>query len=83
MPSFTPKKIVSVSELVEAKNSADQLIYSVDKTIKDLGDKVDAGEIEKANAAKEKLKAALDERQYRRNQSSNGRVDRNCSTAVR
>lgn len=46
-------------ELVEAKNSADQLLYSVDKTIKDLGDKVDAGEIEKANAAKEKLTAAL------------------------
>jgi len=46
-------------ELVEAKNSADQLIYSVDKTIKDLGDKVDAGEIEKANAAKEKLTSAV------------------------
>ena len=46
-------------ELVEAKNNADQLIYSVDKTIKDLGDKVDAGEIEKANAAKEKVKARL------------------------
>ncbi|GGG10827.1 molecular chaperone DnaK [Paenibacillus abyssi] len=47
-------------ELVEAKNNADQLIYSVDKTIKDLGDKVDAGEIEKANAAKEKLVKALE-----------------------
>ncbi|MFC4599327.1 molecular chaperone DnaK [Cohnella hongkongensis] len=46
-------------ELVEAKNSADQLIYSVDKTIKDLGDKVDAGEVEKANAAKEKLTSAV------------------------
>ncbi|MFC5405141.1 molecular chaperone DnaK [Cohnella soli] len=46
-------------ELVEAKNGADQLIYQVDKTIKDLGDKVDAGEIDKANAAKEKLTAAV------------------------
>ncbi|WP_138753319.1 molecular chaperone DnaK [Paenibacillus sinopodophylli] len=46
-------------DLVEAKNNADQLIYSVDKTIKDLGDKVDAGEIDKANAAKETLTAAL------------------------
>lgn len=46
-------------ELVEAKNSADQLVYSVDKTIKDLGDKVDAGEIAKANEAKEKVTAAL------------------------
>ncbi|CAM4310781.1 molecular chaperone DnaK [Paenibacillus alkaliterrae] len=46
-------------DLVEAKNSADQLVYSVDKTIKDLGDKVDPSEIEKANAAKEKVVAAL------------------------
>ncbi|MBH5318152.1 molecular chaperone DnaK [Paenibacillus sp. GSMTC-2017] len=46
-------------ELVEAKNAADQLIYSVDKTIKDLGDKVDPSEIEKANAAKEKVVAAV------------------------
>src|SRR5690606_29296398 len=46
-------------ELVEAKNGADQLIYSVDKTIKDLGDKVDASEIEKANEAKEKVTAAV------------------------
>ncbi|MBW7455743.1 molecular chaperone DnaK, partial [Paenibacillus sepulcri] len=46
-------------ELVEAKNNADQLVYSVDKTIKDLGDKVDAGEIEKANEAKEKVKTAI------------------------
>ena len=41
-------------ELVEAKNKADQLVYSVDKTIKDLGDKVDAGEIEKAKQRKRK-----------------------------
>ncbi|NIK67510.1 molecular chaperone DnaK [Paenibacillus sp. BK720] len=46
-------------ELVEAKNSADQLVYSVDKTLKDLGDKVDASEIEKANAAKEKVTNAI------------------------
>lgn len=46
-------------ELVEAKNAADQLIYSTEKTIKDLGDKVDPSEIEKANAAKEKVTAAL------------------------
>lgn len=47
-------------ELVEAKNNGDQLIYSVDKTIKELGDKVDAAEAEKANAAKEELKKALE-----------------------
>lgn len=47
-------------ELVEAKNSADQLVYSTDKVIKDLGDKADAAEVEKANAAKDKVKAALE-----------------------
>ncbi|AKG35780.1 molecular chaperone DnaK [Paenibacillus durus] len=47
-------------ELVEAKNNADQLVYSTDKVIKDLGDKVDASEIEKANQAKDKLKSALE-----------------------
>ena len=55
-------------ELVEAKNNADQLVYSVDKTIKDLGDKVDAGEIEKANEAKEKVTTALESDESRRNQ---------------
>lgn len=47
-------------ELVEAKNNGDQLVYTVEKTIKDLGDKADAGEVEKANAAKEQLKKALE-----------------------
>jgi molecular chaperone DnaK len=47
-------------ELVEAKNSADQLVYSTDKVIKDLGDKADASEVEKANEAKDKVKAALE-----------------------
>ncbi|PMS08562.1 molecular chaperone DnaK, partial [Trinickia caryophylli] len=46
-------------ELVEAKNSADQLVYSTEKLIKDLGDKADASEIEKANEAKEKVKTSL------------------------
>lgn len=47
-------------ELVEVRNQADQLVYSTDKTIKDLGDKVDQAEIDKANAAKEKVKQALE-----------------------
>ncbi|ANE47291.1 molecular chaperone DnaK [Paenibacillus swuensis] len=47
-------------ELVEARNEADQLVYSVDKTIKDLGDKVDQSEIDKANEAKEKVTKALE-----------------------
>ncbi|OAB30050.1 molecular chaperone DnaK [Paenibacillus macquariensis subsp. defensor] len=47
-------------ELIEAKNNADQLVYSTDKVIKDLGEKIDASEIEKAEAAKEKVKSALE-----------------------
>jgi molecular chaperone DnaK len=47
-------------EMVETRNQADQLIYTVEKTIKDLGDKVDASEIEKANEKKEALKKALE-----------------------
>ena len=47
-------------EQVEARNEADQLVYTADKTIKDLGDKVEQAEIDKANAAKEKVKAALE-----------------------
>lgn len=46
-------------ELVEAKNEADHLMYTVDKTIKELGDKADAADVEKANAAKEKLSKAV------------------------
>jgi molecular chaperone DnaK len=47
-------------ESVEARNQADQLVYQTEKTIKDLGDKVDQGEIDKANEAKDKLKQALE-----------------------
>jgi molecular chaperone DnaK len=47
-------------ELVEVRNEADQLVYTVDKTIKDLGDKVDPAEIDKANEAKDKVKKALE-----------------------
>lgn len=47
-------------ELVEARNNADQLVYTVEKTIKDLGDKADAGEVQKAEAAKDKVKKALE-----------------------
>ncbi|MEC0213848.1 molecular chaperone DnaK [Paenibacillus ehimensis] len=47
-------------EAVEVRNQADQLVYSAEKTIKDLGDKVDQAEIDKTNAAKDKVKKALE-----------------------
>ncbi|UHA74196.1 molecular chaperone DnaK [Paenibacillus sp. 481] len=47
-------------EMVEVKNNADQLVYTTEKTLKDLGDKVEQAEIDKANEAKDKVKAALE-----------------------
>ncbi len=47
-------------EAVEVRNQADQLVYSAEKTLKDLGDKVDQAEIDKTNAAKDKVKKALE-----------------------
>ncbi|SHG70383.1 MULTISPECIES: molecular chaperone DnaK [Virgibacillus] len=47
-------------EEIELRNEADQLIFTTDKTIKDLGDKVSDEEKQKAEAAKEELKSALE-----------------------
>jgi molecular chaperone DnaK len=46
---------------VETKNQADHLVYTTEKTLKDLAGKVDQAEIDKANAAKEKVKKAMDQ----------------------
>jgi len=47
-------------ELVDARNHADALIYSTEKSIKDLGDKVDAATKSKVEAAIEPLKNAME-----------------------
>jgi len=47
-------------ELVEAKNSGDQLVYQTEKLLKDLEGKIDAAEVDKANAAKDALKSTLE-----------------------
>lgn len=47
-------------EEVDLRNEADQLIFTTDKTIKDLGEKVSDEEKEKAEAAKEELKTAIE-----------------------
>ncbi len=47
-------------ELVEVRNTADQLVYTVEKTLKDLGDKVSEDEKQKAETAKEAVKKALE-----------------------
>lgn len=46
-------------EEVEIRNNADTLVYTTEKTLKDLEGKVDQAEVDKANAAKDKLKKAL------------------------
>lgn len=46
-------------EEVEARNSADSLIYQAEKTIKDMGDKADKNLVEKVQKAVEKLKDTL------------------------
>ncbi|WP_214837927.1 molecular chaperone DnaK [Exiguobacterium sp. s122] len=47
-------------EEAELRNETDQLVFATDKAIKDLGDKVDAADKERAEAAKEKAKSALE-----------------------
>jgi molecular chaperone DnaK len=47
-------------ELVTAKNNAENMIHATEKSIKELGDKVDAGEKSAAEAAIAELRAALE-----------------------
>jgi molecular chaperone DnaK len=46
-------------ELVESRNRADQLVHAVEKSLKDLGDKVDAGERAKVESALSDLRSVL------------------------
>jgi molecular chaperone DnaK len=46
-------------EEVETINEADSLIYTVDKTLKDLGDKADKTHVDKVQQAKEELQKAV------------------------
>ncbi|MBP3951315.1 molecular chaperone DnaK [Bacillus suaedae] len=47
-------------EEVELRNEADQLVFTTEKTLKDLGESVEQEEKEKAEAAKDKLKQAIE-----------------------
>ena len=47
-------------ELIEARNHADSLIYSTEKSLKDLGDKVDAETRSKVEAATAELKKVME-----------------------
>ncbi|MGD9250035.1 MAG: molecular chaperone DnaK [Desulfobacterales bacterium] len=47
-------------ELVEARNQADTLIYATEKSLKDLGDKIDQGTRDEIKAAIEPLRKAME-----------------------
>ncbi|MEH7120819.1 molecular chaperone DnaK [Neobacillus vireti] len=47
-------------EEVELRNEADQLVFTTEKTLKDLEGKVDAAEVANANEAKDALKQAIE-----------------------
>jgi len=47
-------------EEVDLRNEVDQLIFTVDKTLKDLEGKVDAEDVKKAKTARDELKAAVE-----------------------
>ncbi|WP_217586753.1 molecular chaperone DnaK [Lentibacillus saliphilus] len=47
-------------EEVDLRNEADQMIFTTEKTLKDLGDKVSDDEKQKAETAKDELKTALE-----------------------
>lgn len=47
-------------EEVDLRNEADQLVFTTEKTLKDLEGKVDEAEVNKANEAKDALKAAIE-----------------------
>ncbi|MBS4215597.1 molecular chaperone DnaK [Neobacillus rhizophilus] len=47
-------------EEAELRNEADQLVFTTEKTLKDLEGKVDADEVAKANEAKDALKQAIE-----------------------
>ncbi|SFJ09369.1 molecular chaperone DnaK [Thermoflavimicrobium dichotomicum] len=47
-------------EQIELRNKADQLIFTTEKTLKELGDKVEQSEVDKVNQVKDELKKALE-----------------------
>lgn len=47
-------------EEVDVRNNADSMVFQVEKTLKEMGDKADASEVEAINNAKDELKKALE-----------------------
>ncbi|MCM3367169.1 molecular chaperone DnaK [Bacillus safensis] len=51
-------------EEIEVRNEADQLVFTTEKTLKDLEGKIDEEQVEKANDAKDALKAAIEKGEF-------------------
>ncbi|MDQ0161287.1 molecular chaperone DnaK [Aeribacillus alveayuensis] len=51
-------------EQAELRNEADQLVFTTEKTLKDLEGKVDEAEVKKANEAKDALKEAIEKNDF-------------------
>ncbi|MEA3471291.1 MAG: Hsp70 family protein, partial [Thermodesulfobacteriota bacterium] len=47
-------------ELIEARNQADTLAYSVEKNLKEMGDQIDSAEKSKIETSLEKVKKAME-----------------------
>ena len=58
------------------------LVFTTEKTLKDLEGKVDEAEVTKANEAKDALKAAIEKNDLRRNSYEKGCSSRNRSKLV-
>ena len=69
-------------EEVELRNEADQLVFTTEKTLKDLEGKVDEAEVKKANEAKEELKAAIEKNDLEEIRAKKDALTRNRSTTL-
>ncbi|MCY7738730.1 molecular chaperone DnaK [Bacillus safensis] len=51
-------------EEIEVRNEADQLVFTTEKTLKDLEGKIDEEQVKKANDAKDALKTAIEKGEF-------------------
>ena len=60
MPKVTAEEDKRLRDAAEAKNKAEQLLYSTDKMVKDLGDKVPSEDKLAIDSATSELRSALE-----------------------
>lgn len=69
-------------ENAELRNNADQLVFTVDKTLKELEGKVEEEEVEKAEAARDELQEALKGEDFEAIKEKNRKLKRNRSKPI-